>query len=409
VSLDPHWATWNADPARPELSVGVEEEVMLLHPESWSLAQAIDDVLPALSPGLASHVTPETHGSALELATGSHDSVRELCLELADLRACLAAELAGLGLRAAASGTHPFTEWRETRVSEGARYQLLYGSLRELARREPTFALHVHVGVSDSGRGVFLLNRLRAHLPLLLGLSANSPFWQGRDAGLASTRIPLFQVFPRVGIPRRFRDYDDYVEAIDLLIRCGAIPEPTFLWWDVRLQPRFGTVEVRIMDAQSRLSDTVALVALVQSIARLELEEGFAPSSLVNDGAVLDENRFLAARDGADAALVDPESESLVPLRRQLARLLVACRPHAVELGCATELDAVSGLARRGGAGRQRAVAGRPPALIRLVETLSGCFTEASWSAASPQSRYVTTSARATRSGGAFSWRAQPR
>src|SRR5258705_10091169 len=128
-----------------------------------------------------------------------------------------------------------------------------------LARREPTFALHVHVGISSPNDAIRLVNRMRAHLPLLLALSVNSPFWQGRDSGLASARTPLFQAFPRVGIPRGFRSYADYVEAVDLLVRSGAIPEPTFLWWDVRPQPRFGTLEVRIMDAQTSVGDTPAL------------------------------------------------------------------------------------------------------------------------------------------------------
>ena len=158
-----------------------------------------------------------------------------------------------MGLRAACAGTHPFAVWHDTVVSSGERYQAVYGSMRELARREPTFALHVHVGVPDPEDAIALMNRMRAHLPLLLALSANSPFWQGRDTGLASARTPLFQAFPRVGIPRVFNDYSDYVEAVDLLVRCGSIPEPTFLWWDVRPQPRFGTVEVRIMDAQTRV------------------------------------------------------------------------------------------------------------------------------------------------------------
>ena len=115
---------------------------------------------------------------------------------------------------------------------------------------------------------------MRAHLPLLLALSVNSPFWQGRDTGLGSARTPLFQAFPRVGIPREFRDYADWVEAVDLLIRCDAFPEPTFLWWDVRPQPRFGTVEVRILDAQTTVAETAALAALVQCIARLEVRGG---------------------------------------------------------------------------------------------------------------------------------------
>ena len=180
-----------------------------------------------------------------------------------------------LGLEVASAGTHPFTVWHETVVSGGSRYQAVYGSMRELARREPTFGLHVHVGVRDPEDAIALANSLRGHLPMLLALSANSPFWQGRDTGLASARTPLFQAFPRVGIPRAFADYEDYVAAVDLLIRCDAFPEPTFLWWDVRPQPRFGTVEVRIMDAQTTVSETAALAALVQSIARLEIEQGY--------------------------------------------------------------------------------------------------------------------------------------
>ena len=146
--------------------------------------------------------------------------------------------------------------------------------MRELARREPTFALHVHVGVRRTRGAIRLTNRMRAHLPLLLALSVNSPFWQGRDTGLGSARTPLFQAFPRVGIPRAFKDYADWVEAVDLLIRCDAFPEPTFLWWDVRPQPRFGTVEVRILDAQTTVAETAALAALVQCIAKLEVRGG---------------------------------------------------------------------------------------------------------------------------------------
>ena len=204
----------------------------------------------------------------------------EAIAELAELRSELRNELAGRGLRAAGAGMHPTTVWQETRISGGERYQLLYASLRELARREPTFALHVHVAVPDPEDAVRAMNGLRGHLPLLLALSANSPFWQGRETGLASTRTPMFGAFPRVGLPRAFADYDDYVESIDLLLRCGAFPEPTFLWWDVRLQPRWGTVEVRIMDAQITVKDSAGLVALVQSLVHMEATEGAAERRL---------------------------------------------------------------------------------------------------------------------------------
>jgi glutamate---cysteine ligase / carboxylate-amine ligase len=371
-STQAEWAQWNLS---TPYSIGIEEEVMLLDPHDWSLAQRIDDVLPALSEDLASRSTAETHGAALELASHPHDDVQGAVRELAGLRGTLARELdAELGLRVASAGTHPFAMWTATEISSGARYQLVYEAMRELARREPTFALHVHVGVPDAEAAIVLCNRLRVHLPLLLALSANSPFWQGRDTGLASARTPLFQAFPRVGIPRAFASYDDYVEAVDMLVRCDAITDPTFLWWDVRPQPRFGTVEVRIMDAQITSAETAALAALVQSIARLELEEGYHVEAQADRPEVLDENRFIAARDGMGARLIDAVAEERVPARQLLERLMDAARPHAVDLGCANVLDALAMLGEEPGAKRQRRVAREPGRLPGLVELLSDAF-----------------------------------
>jgi carboxylate-amine ligase len=348
---------------------------MLLDPHGWSLTPAIDAVLPALSDELAPHVGAETHGSALELRTGAHANVAAGMSELRGLRDRLAAELSPFGLRAAVAGMHPFAVWQDTQISAGARYRLLHGSMRELARREPTFALHVHVAVIDPEDALGALNRIRAHLPLLLALSANSPYWQGRDTGLASARTPLFQAFPRVGIPRAFADYGEYVEAIDLLLRCDAFPEPTFLWWDVRLQPRFGTIEVRIMDAQTTIADSAGLIALVQTLVRLEVEEGYAPDALVDAPEVLSENRFLAARDGIDAELIDPTAGRRVPARELLGQTLAACRPHADDLGCAAELETIRQLSDRPGRARQMSGAGGPDGLVGLVAALAGAFS----------------------------------
>ncbi len=294
--------------------------------------------------------------------------------ELAQLRAELAAALRPANLAVAAAGTHPFALWSETRVTAAARYQLIHHTMRALAQREPTFALHVHVGVPDPAAAIRLMNRLRAHLPLLLALSANSPFWQGRDTGLASARTPLFQAFPRTGIPRRFAGYDDWAETVDLLVRCRAVPEATFLWWDIRPQPAPGTVEVRIMDAQTGLWQTGALCALLQAVARLELEEGYASRTLVGAEEVLAENRFLAARDGADACLVDPDSECLQPVRTQLEALLRAARPHADALGCRRELEGVVALSEACGSARQRRAAARHGGLSGMVAELATEF-----------------------------------
>jgi carboxylate-amine ligase len=376
---DAAWAAWSPAGAEAPWTVGIEEEVMLLEPRAWGLASRSDEVLGALPEELQGRACAETHGSALELATQPHRYVAGAAGELAHLRSRLATAIEPLGLRAAVSGTHPFTLWEDVEVSPGARYQFLYSSLRELARREPTFGLHVHVAVPDPEEAVLALNRVRTHLPLMLGLSANSPFWQGRDTGLASMRTPLFQAFPRVGIPRLFHDYADYVEAVDVLLRCDAFPEPTFLWWDARLQPRFGTLEVRIMDAQTRVGDTAALAALVQCVVRLEVLEGFASGALATRPEVLDENRFIAARDGMHALLIDPARGERRPARSWLADLLAACAPHAADLGCADELEAAGVLAGATGATRQRSRAGGGPApqLGRLMRALHSEFTSA--------------------------------
>lgn len=370
LSLVAGWSEWlGSEP----YTVGIEEELMLLDPEDWSLAQRSDQVLERLSPVVSLHAAAETHEAAIELATDPHACAIHAAGQAAELRAGLARDLEGVGLRAATAGTHPFAVWNDTRVSGGARYQLVYESMRELARREPTFALHVHVGAPDPEAAVELLNRLRAHVPLVLALSANSPFWQGRDSGFCSIRTPIFQAFPRVGIPRAFRSYADYVEVVDQLMRCDAVPEPTFLWWDVRLQPSLGTVELRVMDVPATPDHTAALVAAVQTIAHLELEAGYQLPPLIHAQEVLNENRFLAARDGMEARLIDPVAEARVPAGELLEGLLAAGLPHAQELGCADAFLAVGDLACESGAQRQRSIAG-PGELPAVVEDLASRF-----------------------------------
>jgi glutamate---cysteine ligase / carboxylate-amine ligase len=376
MSALPAWADWNPAAAEAPWTVGVEEEVMLLDPHDWSLASRIDDVLPALSRCVADAACAETHGCTLELASRPHPTAAAAAAELADLRAALVADLAPLGLRAAVAGTHPLALWSDVEVSGGARYRSIHDSMRELARREPTFALHVHVAVPSAEAAVGVFRSMRVHMPLLLALSANSPFWQGRDSGLASARMPIFGAFPRVGIPRAFESYAEYVHAIDVLLRCQAFPEPTFLWWDVRLQPKLGTIEVRIFDAQTRAEDNAALTALVQSIVRLEATEGHVPAALAAQPEVLDENRFLASRDGIQANFIDPEGDRRRPAREILDDLLAACAPHATELGCEAELAAVAALADDPGHQRQRMLAGVPadPDLGLLVGALAADF-----------------------------------
>jgi carboxylate-amine ligase len=372
VSL-PDWAQWSTQGAGAPYSVGIEEEVMLLEPGSWELTNRIDDVLAGAPAELSAQLDAETHGSAAELRTSPHPSLAEAITELSELRGSLDDTLTKLGMRAATAGTHPTALWGDVVVSRKDRYRKVYASMRELARREPTFALHVHVGLHDGETGVRVLNGLRAHLPLLLALSANSPFWQGRDSGLASARTPVFGAFPRVGIPREYAGYSDYVTAVDTLIRFGAIAEPTFLWWDVRLQPRFGTIELRILDAQTSTWQTGALVALIQSLCRLLAEED-AETHETHPPEVLDENRFLASRDGVEAHLIRPALGARIPVPNLVAELIGRCEPHAAALGCESELDRVRELSRRNGSINQLAVERRVGDLPHLIESLADEF-----------------------------------
>lgn len=293
-------------------------------PGGWNLAQAADEVLPRLPEDLRTKVCPETHAAALEIETGVARTVGDAARELRCLRDAVKETVAPLDLAVASSGTHPFAVWRETALGGGDRQAEVYGSMRELARREPTYALHVHVALPDADAAVDVFNRMRVHLPLLLALSGNSPFWQGRDTGLASARTPLFQAF-LVGIPRRFDSYEEWVGAVDLLTACEAFPDSTYLWWDVRMVPRYGTLEVRIMDAQIDLEATASLVALVQCLARMELEEAWAEDASHAPQEVWEENRFVAARDGAEARLIVATEGRRVPVADRIDELLPAC------------------------------------------------------------------------------------
>jgi carboxylate-amine ligase len=349
------WAQWNTAAAARPWSVGIEEESMLLEPRGWTLVPCIDEVLAGLPPNLVGHASAETHACVVELATRPHRTVGEAIAELRGLRRELAGSLARRNLRSAVAGTHPTVMWSNVEVSPDPRHRHIDDSMQALARREPTFALHVHVGVPDPVRAVRALDGLREYLPLLLALAANSPYWQGRDTGLASVRIPIFSMFPRSGIARPFGDYRGWVGAVDAMIRGGAIPDPTYLWWDARLQPRFGTVEVRVMDAQTRLEDTAALAALVQSLVRLHAQGtrrlgGLTPEALAED-------RFLAARDGIDAEFVGAFRGRRPRAADRLAGVLEACRPVADSLGCLAELESATELAESPGHARQRAMA----------------------------------------------------
>jgi carboxylate-amine ligase len=366
----PDWAEWRQAETQT-FTIGVEEELMLLNGDDFTLANRIEAVMPRLPEWVLAQTSEETHNSAVEICTNVVSRVSDAVGQLRDLRAELADTLFGLGLAGAGSGTHPFAVWQEVSVSEGDRHQFVHGSMRALARREPTFALHLHVGLPDPEAAIRVQNAMRVHLPLLLALSANSPYWQGRDTGLASARTPLFQAFPRVGIPRVFSDYAHYVDAVDLLVRTEAVPDPSFLWWDIRPRPATGTIEIRSMDAQSRTDDVAKLVALTQCLVRAEAIEGIASQRAIELQEAIEENRFIAARDGVQAELIDPASDRRRPVTELLSTMLDRIRPHAQELGCEEELAASVELIADPPAERQRQLHESLPSLAQVIKRLT--------------------------------------
>lgn len=349
----PAWARWNPIGAQRPLSIGLEDEIVLIDRDGV-VANRVADVLDGLPADLTDRVSAETHACVLELKTAPHAGVAEAGRELADTRRRIGRILdEQFELGAFAAGTHPLADGSQVQISGGARQRKVAATTRVLAGREPTMALHVHVAMPDPDVAVRAIDGLRADLPVLLALAANSPYWRGADSGFASARIPMFSAFPRVGIPRRFGSYARYVQVVEGLLRSASVPEPGFIWWDVRLRPALGTVEVRIPDAQSTVADAVGVAALVQCLAHLHATR---PAPVHDDAETLQESRFLAARDGLDAELLDPTGRR-TPARYALARLLEACRGVAAGLGCARELELAAALADDPGHARQRDLA----------------------------------------------------
>ena len=343
-------------------TIGIEEELMILDGESLQLANAIEQLLPhdetPSGEKLAGEVKPELMESVLEIATAPAKNTKEAGKQLRALRRQVCELATDKGLAIGSSGTHPFAMWEDQRIVARPRYRDLIEALRFVARQELIFGLHVHVGLDDADKAVHVANGMRVHLPVLLALSANSPFWRADNTGLASARTPIFRAFPRVGIPPYYKGWDDYEKTIEFMVKSGVMEDYTYLWYDVRPHPRFGTVEVRVCDAQTRVEHTIGLAALIQAMVK-ELSEHYDAGKRLGSypWQMLDENKWLAARHGLEGHLVDLPKDQRVATKDLTRRLLDRLREHAQDLGSVDDLDALEDVLQRGnGAHRQRVV-----------------------------------------------------
>jgi carboxylate-amine ligase len=335
-------------------TIGIEEEYMLLDPETFDLVQRADTILDADRDGeFAARTACELFQSEIEGQTPVCSTVDAAAVELERLRRHLHGIVAEQGLVLASAGTHPFARHEEQTVTDRERYRGIIASIQYPARRELIFGLHVHVGVSDAATAIQVLRLLRPRIADLIALSASSPFWRGSATGLRSTRHSVFATFPRSGVPPAFADYAEFEAYVRALERGGGLADYTHIWWDLRPHPRLGTIEIRAMDAVERVEDAVALAAYVQALVA-HAGEGPppAPPSALED-ALVSENKWQAMRYGLDATVIGARGEA-TPIRDRILQTLEELAAPAALLGGAEALTRVERIVRTGtGADRQ--------------------------------------------------------
>ena len=360
----------------PPFTIGVEEELMILDPEGWGLAQAIEELLADVPPEFDGQVKPELFQAVLEIATKPCADIAAAARELTALRETVIEVTGRRGLTIAAAATHPFALCADQRTVDRPRYNELLDELGIIARNELIFGTHVHVAIEGADRAIYVADGIRRYLPLLLALSANSPFWQGDLTGLKSSRVPVFRAFPREGIPPHYGTWEIYSHRIEMMMRAGAIPDYTFLWWDVRPHPNLGTVETRVFDQQTRVEHTVSLAALTLCLAHRMCAAYDRGEPLVEyPSELIDDNKIRAARHGIESMLIDFRARRRVPAAAMAADLVASLAADADELGCGAELEGVRDLLEHGtGADRQLAMwenEGDLPGLVARIAAIS--------------------------------------
>ncbi|MGZ5312868.1 MAG: carboxylate-amine ligase [Solirubrobacterales bacterium] len=321
-----------------DFTVGLEEEFAIVDPQSLELAHRYEELSTACreDDSLGQSVAGELIDTEIEIRSGKGESFAEAAELQRGHRAGLFAKAEGLGLALAATGTHPWADYLDQRIIDTAHYRRLAADLAWAAQRNNTWSLHVHVGVRGADRAIAVCDAMRELLPLLLAASANSPFLDGRDTGLHTVRTEIFtRTFPRCGIHESFGSWADYAEFIALLHRTSSIVEATQLWWSVRPHHRFGTVEVRICDAQTSGEDSFGLAALLTAcVAQLALDFDDGALGEPRAGKLIEENLWRAIRFGMDGKLIDFEAGREVEAAAALERVVEWTAParEALEL-----------------------------------------------------------------------------
>src|SRR5215471_3226384 len=331
-------------------TIGVEEEFQIIDPETLELRSHVVQLLSsAAARGVGDLVKQEMHQSIVETGTKICENVSELRLEMHRTRSELVMAAESTGLRVAAAGTHPFSSWIDQVISPGERYQHIVEEMGQLARSLLIFGMHIHVAMPDKQTTIDIMNMVRYFLPHLLALSTSSPFWMGRNTGLKSFRTTVFRRFPRTGIPDIFESWSEYENFVNLLIKLNCIDNGKKIWWDVRPHPTYGTLEFRMFDTATRVEEAVAIAALTQAIVvKLHRLYTHNQSWRIYRRALIEENKWRAARYGIEGKLVDFGREAEVPVRELMLELMDLLDDVVDDLGSRSAVEYIHTILNEG-------------------------------------------------------------
>ncbi|MCZ6675168.1 MAG: carboxylate-amine ligase [Verrucomicrobia bacterium] len=353
-------------------SLGVELELQLVDSKSMALKSGVTQILEAMDEVDSEWIKPELMQCYMEINTG-------ICHTVADVRTDLAGKLRllndaaeRLDTRLFWAGTHPFSPWYDQQITPNDRYFQLVEKMQDTARRLVTFGMHVHVGVDTGDKAIMLVDRLLRYIPPLLSLSANSPFWCGRNTGLHSYRSKIMETLPTAGLPPLMRNWSEYLWVVNHSVETGFINSIREIWWDIRPHPTFGTVEVRICDMPPNLDDVIGITALIQClVARLSeyIDEGVYQHDA--HPIMVQQNKWKACRYGLTSTLVDPTTHQAIESRNLAENLVEFLLPTADKLQCRNELEWIGTMATRpNGAERQLEVYRKTQDMRAVVETM---------------------------------------
>jgi carboxylate-amine ligase len=330
-------------------TIGVEEEFQIIDPNTCELRSHVMQLVNEVSPSIQDQVKHEMHQSIVETGTRICENVGELRIEMHRTRGELIAAAERAGLQVAAAGTHPFSSWIDQVISPGERYENIVEELQQLARSLLIFGMHIHVAMPDKQTTIDMMNMVRYFLPHLLALSTSSPFWMGRNTGLKSFRTTVFRRFPRTGIPELFQSWSEYENFTNLLVGTHCIDNPKKIWWDVRPHPVFGTLEFRMCDVTTKVEEACAIAALTQAlVVKLHRLYTRNQSWRIYRRALIEENKWRAARYGIEGKMIDFGKEQEVPMKTLIPELLELVDDVVDDLGSRSAVNYIHTILNEG-------------------------------------------------------------